>query len=121
MYFDINYLKEQESFIKDSGTITLEKGNLKLYKQGDDNVTTIIIAEKDNLSNLTYNSILSIIELLYPNELETFKTSYPNLVTTAFDRYSIIENPELKGDFKNYFEQYQNDYKFIEIKINKSV
>ena len=119
MYIETNDLKKHESFIKDSGSIQFIKGNLLFYKQGDDKTTTIIIAEKDNLSNLTYNSILSVVEFLYPNELEQFKTSYPELTTISFNRYTITENPELTGEFIKYFEQYQNDYKFIEIKINK--
>lgn len=119
MYIEINDLKEQESFLKESGTAIIEKGNLKLYKQGDEKTTTIVIAEKNNLSNLTYNTILSLIEFLYPNEIDNFKTSYPKLTTISFNRYVITENPLLDEDFKNYFEQYKNDYKFIEIKINK--
>lgn len=119
MYIEINDLKEQESFLKESGTAIIEKGNLKLYKQGDEKTTTIVIAEKNNLSNLTYNTILSLIEFLYPNEIDNFKTSYPKLTTISFNRYVITENPLLNEDFKNYFEQYKNDYKFIEIKINK--
>lgn len=119
MYIEINDLKEQESFLKESGTAIVEKGNLKLYKQGDEKTTTIVIAEKNNLSNLTYNTILSLIEFLYPNEIDNFKTSYPKLTTISFNRYVITENPLLDGDFENYFEQYKNDYKFIEIKINK--
>ena len=121
IYIETNDLKKQSSFIKDSGTAIIEKGNLKLYKQGDTKTSTIIIAEKDNLSSLTYNSILSIIEFLYPNELEMFKTNYPSITTISFDRYIITENPILSGEFQTYFEQYKNDYKFIEIKINKSI
>ena len=78
------------------------------------------MAKKDNSSTLTYNSILSVIEMLYPNELETFKVKYPQLATISFDRYIITLNPELTGEVASQFGIYQNNYKFIEIKINKS-
>ena len=120
MYIDINDLKNYEDFLKNAGTFSLMKGNLLFYKQGDDKTTTITIGEKDNSSTLTYNSILSVIEMLYPNELETFKVKYPQLATISFDRYIITLNPELTGEVASQFGIYQNNYKFIEIKINKS-
>ena len=119
MYIETNDLKKYESFIKDSGSIQFDKGNLMFYKYGDNATSTIIIGEKDNLTNLTYKSILSIVEFLYPDELETFKTSYPELTTISFNRYTITENPELTGTVGTLFNQYSNQYKFIEIKINK--
>ena len=120
MYIELNDLNKFEGF-KDSGTIQINKGNMMLYKYNDSKTTTVIIAEKDNLTNLTYNSILSVIEFLYPNELETFKTSYPELTSISFNRYKIVENPELTGIVETLYGNYEDQYKFIEIKINKSI
>ena len=119
MYIETSDLKKYDSFINGSGSIQFDKGNLMFYKYGDDKITTIIIAEKDSLTNLTYKSILSIVEFLYPDELETFQTSYPELTTIAFNRYTITENPELTGIVETLFDQYKDQYKFIEIKVNK--
>ena len=119
MYIDVNDLKNYEDFLKNAGTFSLIKGNILFYKQGDDKTTTITIGEKDNSSTLTYNSILSVIEILYPNELDAFKVKYPQLTTISFDRYTITQNPELTGEVAKQYEMYKDTYKFVEIKINK--
>ena len=121
IYIELDDLKEVEDFLTGSGSITIKRGNLELYKDGDDKTTTILIAEENNLSDLTYNSILSVIELLYPNDLENFKTSYSKLETISFDRYTITINPELTGTLETLYGQYQDKLKFVEIQINKSL
>lgn len=117
MYIEKTDLEEYRDFIENSGSTRLTKGNLMLYKEGDNKTATIIIAEKGQLSNLTYQSILSVVDLLFEEELDNFKTSYPALETISFDRYNITIDPELTGTIKTLFEQYQNEYQFIEIKI----
>ena len=121
MYIELSDLESYRDFIEGSGTAQLQKGNLMFYKEGNENTSTILIAEKDNLTELTYNSILSVIELLYPNDLANFKTSYPSLETISFDRYTITINPELNGSLQTLYSQYENEYKFILIEINKSL
>ena len=119
MYFEVKDYKEYEEFIKNSGFVQTTKGNLIFYKTGNDLESTIIIGEKDNLTDITYKSILSLIELLYPDELETFKTSYPELTTISFDKYVITIDPTNNKIIDETLVSYKNDYKFIEIKINK--
>ena len=121
MYIEVSDLESYRDFLEGTGTVQIPKGNLMLYKEGDENTTTILIGEKDNLTSLTYNSILSVIELLYPDELENFKTSYPNLETIAFDRYTITTNPVLTGTLETLYNQYQNEYEFVLLEINKSL
>ena len=121
MYIEVSDLESYRDFLEGTGTVQIPKGNLMLYKEGDENTTTILIGEKDNLTSLTYNSILSVIELLYPDELENFKTSYPNLETIAFDRYTITTNPVLTGTLETLYNQYQNEYGFVLLEINKSL
>ena len=121
MYIELNDLESYREFLEGTGTVQIPKGNLMLYKEGNENNSTILIGEKDNLTNLTYNSILSVIELLYPDDLENFKTGYPNLETISFDRYTITMNPELTGTLETLYGQYQNEYKFILIEINKNL
>ena len=117
IYFEIQDLQEYETFLKNDGSIQKTKGYLLLNKRNDKNNSTIIIGEKSQQTDLTYKSILSIIELLYPNELEEFKKNFPKLENKTFTKYQITLNPTLKEDFKTY----GNDYKFTEIKINKTI
>ena len=121
MYIELSDLESYRDFIEGSGTAQLEKGNLMFYKEGNNSTATILIGEKDSLTNLSYNSILSVVELLYPNDLENFKTSYPSLETISFDRYTITTNPELTGTLETLYGQYQDEYQFVLIEINKSL
>ena len=117
MYIKLEDLQEYSDAIVENETIQIFKRKILLYEQVDETGKTFIIGEKDQLTSLTYNTILSIIELLYPNEINSFKTSYPNIETIAFDRYIITVNPTLNSDILN---KYQDRYKFVEIKINDS-
>ena len=121
MYIELSDLESYRDFIEGSGTAQLEKGNLMFYKEGNNITATILIGEKDSLTNLSYNSILSVVELLYPNDLENFKTSYPSLETISFDRYTITTNPELTGTLETLYGQYQDEYQFVLIKIDRSL
>ena len=121
MYIELSDLESYRDFIEGSGTAQLEKGNLMFYKEGNNITATILIGEKDSLTNLSYNSILSVIELLYPNDLENFKTSYPSLETISFDRYTITTNPELTGTLETLYGQYQDEYQFVLIEIDRSL
>ena len=121
MYIELSDLESYRDFIEGSGTAQLEKGNLMFYKEGNNSTATILIGEKDSLTNLSYNSILSVVELLYPNDLENFKTSYPSLETISFDRYTITTNPELTGTLETLYGQYQDEYQFVLIKIDRSL
>ncbi len=121
MYYGIEDLEEYKDFIKNDGIVTLpRKGNLMFYKENDKKTITILIGENDNLTDLTYKSILSVIEFLYPEELENFQKSYPKLDNVSFDRYTFTINPDFTGSIKTLFEQYKNEYEFILITINKS-
>lgn len=121
MYFQIEDLKKGETYLTNTGSYQSAKGYLLFYKAGDINKTTIILAEKKQLSELTYKSILSVVELLYNEELENFKIAYPDLQDASFGRYTITINPILTGLIKTLYSEYQDDYKFIEIVIDKTI
>lgn len=118
MYIELSDLQEYSDAIVENEVIQISKGKVLLYEQADENGKTFIVAEKDQLTSLTYNTILSIVELLYPNEINSFKTNYPTIETIAFDRYLITVDPTLSNDFA--LNEYQNEYKFIEIRINNN-
>ena len=121
MYFQIEDFKPIEDILINTGSYQSAKGYLLFYKAGDAAKTTIILAEKKQLSELTYKSILSVIELLYNDELESFKTAYPQITTSTFGRYTITTDPTLTGIIKTLYSEYQEDYKFIEIIIDKTI
>ncbi len=119
MYIELNDLKEYSDAIEENQIVQISKGKVLLYEQTDETGKTFIIAEKDQLTSLTYNTILSVVELLYPDEINSFKTSYPAIESIAFDRYLITVDPILSNDLN--LTEYQNEYKFIKIRINDNL
>ena len=114
MYFDLNEL----SLYKDSiinNSVSLKKGNLVLYTNNS-NIYQILIGENKNLTINTYNTINSIIELLYPEEINDFRAKFTSLSNISFDKYKITIDPIIDS---NLYPQYQSDYKFILIEITK--
>jgi hypothetical protein len=116
MYFSLDELTLYENEIKNN-TVDLKKGDLVLYTNNSDEYT-ILIGERNSLTSNTYNTITSLIELLYPEEIQDFKSKFTTLSTISFDKYKITIDPILD---ENTYPQYQTDYKFILIEIENQI
>ncbi len=116
MYIELNDLQEYNDTVVENETFQISKGKILLYEQTDENSKNFIIGEKGQLTSLTYNTILSVVEFFYPNEIDSFKTSYPTIETIAFDRYLITIDPPLSNE--STLNDYQEEYKFIQIKLS---
>ncbi|MBE6149221.1 MAG: hypothetical protein E7170_00675 [Firmicutes bacterium] len=114
MHFTIDDLNNYKDNILNS-FIDTKKGNLLLYTNSAE-VYTIIIGERKELTDNTYKTILNLIEILYPTEIEDFKSKFTSLSTIAFDKYKITLDPELN---EYTYPQYQQNYKFVSIEITK--
>lgn len=114
MYFTPAELTPFKDIIATSST-NFKKGDLLLYTTSTP-TNTILIGERKNLTNNTYNTILSIIELLYPEEINDFKSKFTTLSTISFDKYRITIDPIL-----DTYKEYQYNYKFILIEILNQV
>lgn len=113
-YFTVDNLKGYNEFIKTPGNVTLKKDNLVFYKTGTDKEANIIIGEYNDFSILTFNSILSLANSLYPDE--KFEESYKDLESKKVGRYDIAVDIELDEEMKNIFNNY-DEFKFVQIKI----
>jgi len=114
MHFTIDDLNNYKDNILNS-FIDTKKGNLLLYTNSAE-VYTIIIGERKELTDNTYKTILNLIEILYPTEIEYLKSKFTSLSTIAFDKYKITLDPELN---EYTYPQYQQNYKFVSIEITK--
>lgn len=114
MYFSLDDLNIYKDSIINY-TTNLKKGDLVLYTNNS-TTYTILIGQRKQLNDNTYNSITSIIELLYPEEINDFKSKFTSLSTISFDKYKITIDPILDS---NTFSQYQSNYKFILVEIIK--
>ena len=114
MHFTIEDLNIYKDSILNTFVDT-KKGNLILHTNNSD-IYSIIIGERRELTDNTYKTILNLVELLYPTEIEDFKSKFTNLSTISFDKYKITLDPELN---EHTYPQYQQNYKFVSIEITK--
>ena len=119
VFIDENFFKGKEYRIKGIGYYQETIGNLIFYKSMyNDNLIRIIIGEEDELTNLTYQSVLSTIKFMYPNEYEDFKNKFPYLQNLGFKRYQVTLYPTLDVIESHYLQSY-DDYQFVLIEILK--
>jgi len=117
MTFNIDNLSLYSDIIKNN-TITLKRGDLVLFTNNNVDKYTILVGERKTLTDNSYNTITSVIQLLYPEEIDSFKSKFTSLSTISFDKYKITVDPVLDA---NTYPQYQNNYKFVLIEITKPV
>lgn len=114
IYFDLDELNlYKENIINYS--VNLKKGD-QILSTSNDKVFTILIGQRKELNDNTYKAITNIIGLLYPEEIDDFKSKFTELSTISFDKYKITIDPKLN---KKTFPQYQSNYKFIKIEISE--
>ena len=89
-YVKVSDLEDLRSFISGDGSAQQIKGNIMFYKSGYDENNTLLVAEKNQLTDNTYKSILSLIEVMFDSSkaADYFKTNYSSL---------SIGNKEFKG------------------------
>ena len=119
---DIQYLRD---FISGDGSAEDSKGNVWFNKSGYNGKYTLLVAEKDNLTENAYKSILSILEVMVDNDNITqyFKKNYSSILSgdKDFDGFKIKINPEDKTEFEEFAIPSDKGYKFVRIVIDKSL
>lgn len=117
LYITSDFFEGIEPRILGIGYYEQEVGSLIFYKSSyNDNLIRIIIGEQDDLTDLTYQSILSTIKFIDNNSYEEFKSLFVSLEDLEFSRFKITINPTLDEIEKRYLRSY-NDYKFVLIEI----
>ena len=121
-YFEVSDLEEKKELIYGDGSFEDSKGNVWFNKSGYDGINTLLVAEKDSLTDNTYKSILSIITVMFDSTdaANYFKKNYPKITsgTKEFDGIKIEVNPAKDERESNLIPDSSN-YKFLRIKINK--
>lgn len=120
IYITTDDLISYADFIKDDGCAQRSKGNVIFHKCGYGDEATITIGEKDNLTDNAYNSLLSVIEVIYGEEESTWFTSeFPILENKVSGRYNLTVNPELDDMLTTVFND--PNYKIVQLIIDKSI
>lgn len=115
-------LEDLKEYISGDGSAQTSKGYLVLNKGGYGNEVSFFIGENNDLTNNTYKSILSVLEVMFGSTAvpNYFSTKYPNLSNgnSEFDGIKIEINP-VKTTMETFVLKDTN-YKFVRVTINKS-
>ena len=121
LYITSDFFKDIEPQILGIGYYQQTIGSLIFYKSSyNDNLIRIIIGEQDELTNLTYESILSTIKFIDKDNYEEFSKSFNELKDLESEKFQITLNPTLDEIEKRYLRSY-SDYKFVLIEINREL
>ena len=123
VYIEASDLQDYKKYIEGDGFAEKSKGNVWFNKSGSDGENILLVAEKNNITENTYKSILSIIEVMFASNKATdyFKTNYPNMSVgnKEFAGFKIEINPTKTEREEDLIPEYMG-YKFVRITINKS-
>ncbi len=86
--------KEYYTEIETSSSVSTsnEKEKITLVISANSEEITIYFAEDNEATDITYNSILSSIEALYPEDLDKFKQNFIDSSSNIYENYRIIDN-----------------------------
>lgn len=124
-YIEVSDLEDLKQYISGDGSAEKSKGNIWFNKSGYDGEYTLLVAEKGILTENTYKSILSILEVMFDNNkvIEYFKNNYPNISSgdKEFNGFIIKVNPKDKTEWEKSLIPSDSGYEFVRIVIDKSL
>lgn len=124
-YIEVSDLQDLKKYISGDGSAETSKGNIWFNKSGYEGEYTLLVAEKGNLTENTYKSVLSILEVMFDNDkvIQHFKNNYPNISTgdKEFKGFNIKVNPKEKTQREESLIPTDSGYEFVRIVIDKSL
>lgn len=124
MYIEVGDLENLKQYISGDGFAEKSKGDVYLNKSGYDGENTLLIAEKGDLTQNTYKSILSVLEVMFESEkaCDYFKPNFSDISVgnKEFTGFKIEVNPS-KTEFEEKLIPDDRGYKFIRITIDKNL
>lgn len=110
--------------MKNGGSYQKNHGDITLYSQTDDQKNIVVsLIEKDNTTNISYNTFISFITVLIDeDEANKFKSLYNSfpLENQNIENYNIEINPAF-NDIEKYIVSNSDEYKLVRITINNSL
>lgn len=124
-YLKVSDLEGFEKYISGDGFAENSKGDIWFYKSGYDGKYTVYVAEKENLTENTYKSVLSILEVMFENDkvIQYFKNNYSNISEgdKEFKGFNIKVNPTEKTEHEESMIPSSSNYEFVRIDIDKTL
>lgn len=122
-YIKVSDLENLKNYISGDGSAEKRVGNVWFNKSGSNGKNVVLIAEKDNLTTNSYNSLLSILEVMFNSTdvVKYFKGNYyPVFIGDKEIRGIKVEVNPTKTDFEEALIPSDSEFIFVRITIDKN-
>lgn len=118
VYFNTDDFVVFKDKLVSDGYAQSAKGNLIFYKIEDNGKKIIYFGEPEELTSRTYNSLLSLIEVMYDKDTaDLFGKAFKSIKTGQFNNFNMIANYEATEDEVIYNKLLDN-YKILKLEIS---
>ena len=124
VYLEKTDLESYREYIAGDGSCGKTKGNIYFYMNTVDNTKNIVIAEKVGITDNSYMSFMSVIEIMFNGDADAISkiTSYvPDFMLSSSNSGILVNlnESEIAGDVNDYEYLKNNGYSIVLIKIEK--
>ena len=118
VYFNTDDFVVFKDKLVSDGYAQSAKGNLIFYKIEDNGKKIIYFGEPEELTSRTYNSLLSLIEVMYDKDTSNlFSKSYKKIENGTFNNLVLTANyVPVEGEI--IYNKLLEDYKILKLEIN---
>lgn len=118
VYFNTDDFMAFKDKLVGDGYAQSSKGNLIFYKIEDNGKKIIYFGEPNELTTRTYNSLLSMLEVMYDKDTaDLFSKAFKKITTGTFNNFNMTANYEVTEDEVIYNKLLDN-YKILKLEIN---
>lgn len=119
IYFNENDLNEFKEKIKTDDYFQTTKGNLILYKIEENDKIIFYLAEPEQITSRSYNSILSLISVMYDsNTSDLFSKTFTDLSTTVWNGMEMYLD-YIAGEDEVIYNKLPEDYKIFKLEVKQ--
>lgn len=118
VYFNTDDFVVFKDKLVSDGYAQSSKGNLIFYKIEDNGKKIIYFGEPEELTTRTYNSLISLIEVMYDKDTsDLFSKAFKKIDTGTYNNFNMIANYEPTEDEVIYNKLLDN-YKILKLEIS---
>ena len=118
VYFNTDDFVVLKDKLVSDGYAQSSKGNLIFYKIEDNDKKIIYFGEPEELTTRTYNSLISLIEVMYDKDTsDLFSKAFKKIDTGTYNNFNMVANYEPTEDEVIYNKLLDN-YKILKLEIN---
>ena len=119
VYFKEEDLNEYKNKMKTDDYFQTIKGNLILYKIEENDAIIFYLAEPNQITSRSYNSLLSLIKVMYDSDTsDLFSKQYSSLTTTTWNGLNMQINYQPKEE-EVIYNKLPEDYKVFKLELKQ--